>query len=91
MSDLDVLMGKMGCVMECVMLISGEVKFDEGGFNFYYVVWLVYGELEVGIEVIVVDFGGGNVVIVEGVGFGEDEIDCEFVCEWVWWYEEFVE
>ncbi|ELZ92766.1 NfeD-like protein [Haloferax sulfurifontis ATCC BAA-897] len=37
--------------------------------------------MEVGSEVIVVDPGGGNVVTVEGVGPGEDEIDRELARE----------
>ncbi|MFC7128879.1 NfeD family protein [Haloferax chudinovii] len=80
-SDSDALTGKMGRVTERVTPTSGEVKLDEGGFNPYYAARSVRGELEVGSEVIVVDPGGGNVVTVEGVGPGEDEIDRELARE----------
>ncbi|QIB77355.1 NfeD family protein [Haloferax volcanii] len=80
-SDSDALTGKMGRVTERVTPTSGEVKLDEGGFNPYYAARSVHGELEAGTEVIVVDPGGGNVVTVEGVGPGEDEIDRELARE----------
>ncbi|GGC62285.1 NfeD family protein [Haloferax sulfurifontis] len=80
-SDSDALTGKMGRVTERVTPTSGEVKLDEGGFNPYYAARSVHGELEVGSEIIVVDPGGGNVVTVEGVGPGEDEIDRELARE----------
>ncbi|CQR50715.1 MULTISPECIES: NfeD family protein [Haloferax] len=80
-SDSDALTGKMGRVTERVTPTSGEVKLDEGGFNPYYAARSVHGELEVGTEVIVVDPGGGNVVTVEAVGPGEDEIDRELARE----------
>ncbi|RDZ65470.1 protease [Haloferax sp. Atlit-12N] len=80
-SDSDALTGKMGRVTERVTPTSGEVKLDEGGFNPYYAARSVHGELEEGTEVIVVDPGGGNVVTVEGVGPGEDEIDRELARE----------
>ncbi|EMA00528.1 NfeD family protein [Haloferax denitrificans] len=80
-SDSDALTGKMGRVTERVTPTSGEVKLDEGGFNPYYAARSVHGELEVGSEVVVVDPGGGNVVTVEGVGPGEDEIDRELARE----------
>ncbi|ELZ58777.1 NfeD family protein, partial [Haloferax sp. ATCC BAA-646] len=80
-SDSDALTGKTGRVTERVTPTSGEVKLDEGGFNPYYAARSVHGELEEGTEVIVVDPGGGNVVTVEGVGPGEDEIDRELARE----------
>ncbi|WP_411965690.1 NfeD family protein [Haloferax sp. YSMS24] len=80
-SDSQALTGKMGRVTERVTPTDGEVKLDEGGFNPYYAARSVHGELAVGSEVIVVDPGGGNVVTVEGVGPGEDEIDRELARE----------
>ncbi|AFK18492.1 NfeD family protein [Haloferax mediterranei ATCC 33500] len=80
-SDSDALAGKTGRVTERVTPTSGEVKLDEGGFNPYYAARSVHGELEEGSEVVVVDPGGGNVVTVEGVGPGEDEIDRELARE----------
>ena len=80
-SDSEALTGKMGRVTERVTPTEGEVKLDEGGFNPYYAARSVHGELAVGSEVVVVDPGGGNVVTVEGVGPGEDEIDRELARE----------
>ncbi|ELZ91759.1 hypothetical protein C440_15634 [Haloferax mucosum ATCC BAA-1512] len=80
-SDSDALTGKIGRVTERVTPTNGEVKLDEGGFNPYYAARSVHGELEEGSEVVVVDPGGGNVVTVEGIGPGEDEIDRELARE----------
>ncbi|KTG24783.1 NfeD family protein [Haloferax profundi] len=80
-SDSSALKGKTGRVTERVTPTDGEVKLDEGGFNPYYAARSVHGDLEVGSEVVVVDPGGGNVVTVEGIGPGEDEIDRELARE----------
>ncbi|WP_416838984.1 NfeD family protein [Haloferax sp. DFSO52] len=80
-SDSAALKGKMGRVTERVTPTGGQVKLSEGGFNPFYAARSVHGELEVGSEVVVVDPGGGNVVTVEGIGPGEDEIDRELARE----------
>ncbi|WP_396610376.1 NfeD family protein [Haloferax sp. S1W] len=80
-SDSASLTGKTGRVTERVTPTSGEVKLDEGGFNPFYAARSVHGELEVGSEVVVVDPGGGNVVTVEGLDLGQDEIDRELARE----------
>ncbi|WP_436926559.1 NfeD family protein [Halosimplex amylolyticum] len=74
-SDSDSLRGAMGRVTERITTTGGEVKLDEGGFNPYYRAKSVDGEIEEGTEVMVVDPGGGNVVTVEPVSGGLDEID----------------
>jgi membrane protein implicated in regulation of membrane protease activity len=79
--DSESLKGKTGRVTERVTPTGGEVKLDAGGFNPYYAARSVDGELPVGSEVLVVDPGGGNVVTVEGIGPGEDEIDRELARE----------
>ncbi|WP_415380675.1 NfeD family protein [Halosimplex sp. TS25] len=74
-SDSDSLRGAMGRVTERITSTGGEVKLDEGGFNPYYRAKSVDGEIEEETEVMVVDPGGGNVVTVEPVAGGVDEID----------------
>ncbi|MFC7138662.1 NfeD family protein [Halosimplex aquaticum] len=74
-SDSDSLRGAMGRVTERITATEGEVKLDEGGFNPYYRAKSVDGEIEEGTEVMVVDPGGGNVVTVEPLSGGVDEID----------------
>jgi len=80
-SDSDSLRGKTGRVTERVTATGGEVKLDEGGFNPYYRAQSVDGEIEEGSEVMVVDPGGGNVVTVEPIGGGIDDIDRELARE----------
>jgi len=74
-SDSDSLRGRTGRVTERVTTTDGEVKLDDGGFNPYYQARSVDGTIEVGDEVMVVDPGGGNVVTVEPIAGGVDEID----------------
>jgi membrane protein implicated in regulation of membrane protease activity len=74
-SDSDSLRGRTGRVTERVTTTDGEVKLDEGGFNPYYQARSVDGTIEEGSEVMVVDPGGGNVVTVEPIAGGVDEID----------------
>jgi membrane protein implicated in regulation of membrane protease activity len=75
-SDSSSLRGKTGYVTERVTRTAGEIKLDDGGgFNPYYAARSVHGEIAEGDEVIVVDPGGGNVVTVESLEAGEDEID----------------
>jgi membrane protein implicated in regulation of membrane protease activity len=76
-SDSAALRGKLGRVTERVTETGGEVKLDEGGFNPYYRARSTHGAIEVGEEVIVVDPGGGNVVTVESLSGGLDDIDRE--------------
>ncbi|WP_459191772.1 NfeD family protein [Halosimplex sp. J119] len=80
-SDSDSLRGAMGRVTERITSTGGEVKLDEGGFNPYYRARSVDGEIEEGTEVMVVDPGGGNVVTVEPLTGGVDEIDRELARE----------
>jgi len=75
--DSDSLKGATGRVTERVTPTEGQVKLDEGGFNPYYAARSVDGEIPVGAEVVVVDPGGGNVITVESMDLGEDEIDRE--------------
>ena len=74
-SDSSSLRGRTGRVTERVTPTEGEVKLDEGGFNPHYAARSVDGEIPVGTEVMVVDPGGGNVVTVESVSAGYDDID----------------
>ncbi|WP_135363937.1 NfeD family protein [Halosimplex halophilum] len=74
-SDSDSLRGKTGRVTERVSRSGGEVKLDGGGFNPYYRAESVDGEIEEGTEVMVVDPGGGNVLTVEPLAGGVDDID----------------
>ena len=76
-SDSTSLRGATGRVTETVTPAGGEVKLDEGGFSPRYSARSVDGEIEVGAEVMVVDPGGGNVLTVESLGGGVDEIDRE--------------
>jgi hypothetical protein len=57
------------------------VKLDSGGFNPFYSARSVDGEIPEGAEVIVVDPGGGNVVTVESLDGGFDDIDRELARE----------
>ncbi|MFB6087621.1 MAG: NfeD family protein [Haloarculaceae archaeon] len=76
-SDSDSLKGTTGRVTERVTPDSGEVKLDEGGFNPYYQARSMGGEIAEREEVMVIDPGGGNVVTVESVSGGVDDIDRE--------------
>jgi membrane protein implicated in regulation of membrane protease activity len=76
-SDSSSLRGRTGRVTERVTPTAGEVKLDEGGFNPHYAARSVDGEIPEGAEVMVVDPGGGNVLTVESLGPGRDEIDRE--------------
>jgi hypothetical protein len=62
-------------VTERVTPTDGEVKLDNGGFNPRYSARSVDGEIPEGTEVMVIDPGGGNVVTVESVSTGYDDID----------------
>lgn len=73
--DSDSLRGRTGRVTERVTETEGRVKLDGGGFNPYYVARSVAGEIAEGAEVVVVDPGGGNVITVEAIDGGVDEID----------------
>lgn len=73
--DSTSLRGVTGRVTERVTPTSGQIKLDEGGFNPIYQARSVSGEIAEGEEIVVVDPGGGNVVTVESLGPGEDEID----------------
>jgi membrane protein implicated in regulation of membrane protease activity len=79
--DSDTLRGASGRVTERVTPTSGEVKLDSGGFNPFYSARSVDGEIPEGAEVIVVDPGGGNVVTVESLDGGFDDIDRELARE----------
>jgi len=76
-SDSDSLRGRTARVTERVTTTGGEVKIENSGFNPYYRARSVDGEIEEGTEVMVVDPGGGNVVTVETMSGGLDEIDRE--------------
>lgn len=77
-SDSSALRGRTARVTERVTPTEGEVKLSEGGgFNPYYAARSVDGEIPAGSEVIVVDPGGGNVVTVESLDGGLDDIDRE--------------
>ncbi|WP_313691155.1 NfeD family protein [Halorarum halobium] len=76
-SDSDSLRGSTGRVTETVTPTGGEIKLDGGGFSPYYSARSVEGEIPEGTEVMVVDPGGGNVVTVESLAGGMDDIDRE--------------
>ncbi|WP_224447557.1 NfeD family protein [Haloprofundus salilacus] len=76
-SSSDTLKGKTGRVTERVTRSEGQIKIDGGGFNPYYAARSYHGEIPEGTEVMVVDPGGGNVVMVESFDVVEDEIDRE--------------
>ena len=76
-SDSRSLRGETGRVTERVTPTGGEVKLDSGGFNPFYSARSVDGEIPEGTEVMVVDPGGGNVVTVESLEAGVDDIDRE--------------
>ncbi|WP_117592307.1 NfeD family protein [Haloprofundus halophilus] len=76
-SDSDALKGKTGRVTERVTKSEGQIKVAGGGFNPYYAARSYHGEIPEGTEVMVVDPGGGNVVMVESFDIVEDEIDRE--------------
>ena len=76
-SDSGSLRGETGRVTETVTPTGGEVKLDQGGFNPFYSARSVDGEIAEGTEVMVVDPGGGNVLTVESMGGGVDDIDRE--------------
>jgi len=76
-SDSGSLKGSNARVTETVTPTGGEVKLDEGGFSPYYSARSVDGEIPVGTEVMVVDPGGGNVLTVESLAGGIDDIDRE--------------
>ena len=80
-SDSSSLTGRTGRVTERVTPTSGEVRLDSGGFNPNYAARSVDGEIAEGEEVIVVDPGGGNVLTVESLSGGLDEIDRELARE----------
>lgn len=73
--DSDSLRGRTGRVTERVTETEGQVKLDAGGFNPNYVARSVAGTIEEGEEVVVVDPGGGNVLTVEALEGGVDDID----------------
>ncbi len=73
--DSESLRGRTGRVTERVTETEGQVKLAGGGFNPYYVARSVAGEIPEGEEVVVVDPGGGNVLTVEALDGGVDEID----------------
>lgn len=76
-ADVDSLRGRVGRVTERVTETEGQVKLDDAGFNPYYAARTSGGEIAEGEEVIVVDPGGGNVVIVESLTGVEDDIERE--------------
>ncbi|MFC7098115.1 NfeD family protein [Halobaculum marinum] len=80
-SDSGSLRGETGRVTERVTPTGGEVKLDAGGFNPFYSARSVDGEIPEGAEVMVVDPGGGNVLTVESLEGGVDDIDRELARE----------
>ena len=80
-SDSGSLRGATGRVTETVTPRGGEVKLDRGGFSPHYSARSVDGEIPVGAEVMVVDPGGGNVLTVESLSGGVDDIDRELARE----------
>ncbi|WP_435144405.1 NfeD family protein [Halobaculum sp. P14] len=80
-SDSGSLRGATGRVTETVTPTGGQVKLDDGGFSPYYSARSVDGEIPEGEEVMVVDPGGGNVVTVESLAGGVDDIDRELARE----------
>ena len=75
--DSDSLRGQTGRVTERVTETEGQVKLTGGGFNPYFEARSVAGAISEGEEVVVVDPGGGNVLTVEGLEGGLDDIDRE--------------
>lgn len=73
--DSDSLRGQTGRVTEQVTETDGQIKLDGGGFNPYYEARSVAGSIGEGQEVVVVDPGGGNVLTVESLEGGVDDID----------------
>jgi membrane protein implicated in regulation of membrane protease activity len=80
-TDSASLTGRIGRVTERVTPTSGQVKLESGGFNPHYAARSVDGEIQEGEEVVVVDPGGGNVLTVESLSGGLDEIDRELARE----------
>ena len=80
-SDSNSLTGTHGRVTERVTPTQGQVKLDAGGFDPYYSARSVDDELTAGTEVVVVDPGGGNVLTVEPLVGGVDEIDRALAAE----------
>ncbi|ESP88320.1 NfeD family protein [Candidatus Halobonum tyrrellensis] len=80
-SDSGSLRGATGHVTETVTPRGGEIKLDEGGFSPHYSARSVDGEIAVGTDVMVVDPGGGNVLTVESLSGGVDDIDRELARE----------
>jgi len=72
----DDLAGARGYVTERVTTRSGRVKLESAGFDPTYAARSIEGEIPEGIEIIVVDPGGGNVVTVEAIE-DIDDIDRE--------------
>ncbi|MFB6112697.1 MAG: NfeD family protein [Halodesulfurarchaeum sp.] len=70
------LAGERGYVVERVTPRAGRVKLQSGGFDPTYAARSIQGDIPEGVDVIVVDPGGGNVLTVEAVS-GMDEIDRE--------------
>ncbi|MFB6353929.1 MAG: NfeD family protein [Halobacteriales archaeon] len=75
--DSDSLRGETGRVTERVTETEGQIKLDAGGFNPFYEARSIAGTIEEGEEVVVVDPGGGNVLTVESLEGGVDDIDRE--------------
>lgn len=75
--DSSSLRGATGRVTERVSPTGGEVKLEGGGFNPHFRARTVDGEIPEGMEVMVTDPGGGNVVTVESLSAVEDDIDRE--------------
>lgn len=73
--DSSSLRGRTGRVTERVSETEGQVKLGGGGFNPNYAARSVAGVIEEGQEVVVVDPGGGNVLTVEALDGGVDDID----------------
>jgi membrane protein implicated in regulation of membrane protease activity len=78
--DSSSLAGNTGRAVERITPTSGRVRLDDGGFDPYYSARATSGEIPEGSEVIVMDPGGGSVLIVEQVD-GMDEIDRELARE----------
>lgn len=79
--DSDSLRGRTGRVTERVTETEGQVKLDGGGFNPYYEARSIAGAIPEGQEVVVVDPGGGNVLTVESLEGGVDDIDRELAAD----------
>jgi len=70
------LTGARGHVTERVTERTGRVELERGGFDSTYAARSVEGDISEGVEIVVVDPGGGNVVTVEQIS-AVDEIDRE--------------